>query len=84
MNRVGKSPVLTSNPAGMAATLCHTHRPGSATPPSNLENPNTSTLPYIRNFYKISNHNSNLPKSASTWGPLNKPLHWKVRAISII
>ncbi|XP_031336260.1 latrophilin Cirl [Photinus pyralis] len=77
MNRVGKSPVPTSTSTGMATTLCHTHRPSSTTPPPVLEPPNTSTLPYIRNFYKISTHNPNLPKSASTWGPLNKPLHWK-------
>lgn len=81
MNHVGKSPVSTSTSAGMAATLCRTHRSGAATPPPILEPPNTSTLPYIRNFYKISTQNPNLPKSASTWGPLNKPLHWKVRSI---
>ncbi|XP_065166417.1 latrophilin Cirl isoform X6 [Atheta coriaria] len=71
MNRVGKvSPPATT----MAATLSRQpQRAGDAA----VEPPNTSTLPYIRNFYKQSAVNANLPKSASTWGPLHKPLHWK-------
>ncbi|KAF5284109.1 hypothetical protein FQA39_LY17100 [Lamprigera yunnana] len=77
MNRVGKSPVPTSTSTGMATTLCRTHQTGASTPPPILEPPNMTTLPYIRNFYKISTNNPNLPKSASTWGPLNRPLHWK-------
>ncbi|XP_017774015.1 PREDICTED: latrophilin Cirl isoform X3 [Nicrophorus vespilloides] len=70
MNRVGKVTVPAST---MAATLCRPQRMGAAV----VEPPNTSTLPYIRNFYKQSAVNANLPKSASTWGPLHNPLHWK-------
>lgn len=80
MNRVGKVPVGISTSGPMAATLCRPPRVGVTTPAPNCQNPNTSTLPYIRNFYKNSALNANIPKSASTWGPLHKPLHWKVRS----
>lgn len=52
---------------------------------------NNATLPYFRNSNKGSNSiicsgsennsisNLNFPKSASSWGPLHKPMHWKVR-----
>lgn len=57
---------------------------------------NTASLPYFRNFYKgncaaaaaatTTNGNNfisnpNFQKSVSTWGPLHKPLHWKVRLL---
>ncbi|XP_045481261.1 latrophilin Cirl isoform X1 [Harmonia axyridis] len=75
VNRVAKTPVPTSTSGTMAATLC---RPPPSIPSPPLEAPNTSTLPYIRNFYNNSSPViSNLTKSASTWGPLHKPLHWK-------
>lgn len=77
MNRVGKTPVNTSTSVNMAATISRQARTGANTPPPTHDTPNTSTLP-IRNFYKYTNVNSNLPKSASTWGPLNKSLHCKV------
>lgn len=78
VNRVAKTPVPTSTSGTMAATLC---RPPPSIPSPPLEAPNTSTLPYIRNFYNNSSPViSNLTKSASTWGPLHKPLHWKVRS----
>lgn len=82
VNRVGKPPAPTSTTGTMAATLSRPPRAGVATPSPIHDPPNTSTLPYIRNFYKNSVPNSNLPKSASTWGPLHKPLHWKVRSVS--
>ncbi|XP_063929323.1 latrophilin Cirl isoform X3 [Zophobas morio] len=77
VNRIGRTPVPTSTSGTTAATLCRPTRDGTQTPPPVLEPPNTSTLPYIRNFYKNSTITPNLPKSASTWGPLHKPLHWK-------
>ncbi|XP_025831334.1 latrophilin Cirl-like isoform X2 [Agrilus planipennis] len=77
MNRVGKFPALASTSANVAAALCPSSRAGATTPPPIFEPPNTSTLPYIRNFYKCSTQNPNLPKSTSTWGPLNKHLQWK-------
>ncbi|XP_056647117.1 latrophilin Cirl isoform X6 [Diorhabda sublineata] len=77
VSRVCKTPVPTSTSANMAATLSRPIR----TTPTNLipdtESNNTSTLPYSRNFYKISSNNPNIPKSISTWGPLHKPLHSK-------
>nr|CAH7756707.1 unnamed protein product [Callosobruchus chinensis] len=45
--------------------------------PSPDVEPNTSTLPYIRNLSKHAINNPNIPKSVSTWGPLQKSLHWK-------
>lgn len=50
---------------------------------------NNATLPYFRNPHKgsavvcsASENNSisnpTFPKSASSWGPLHKPMHWKV------
>lgn len=80
VNRIGRTPVPTSTSGNTTATLCRPARDGTQTPPPVLEPPNTSTLPYIRNFYKNSTVTPNLPKSASTWGPLHKPLHWKVRS----
>lgn len=81
VNRMCKINVATSTSANMAATLSHPMRVGNITPtPDNLES-NTSTLPYIRNIYKNSTLTSNMPKSISTWGPLHKPLHWKVRSL---
>ncbi|CAH1378189.1 unnamed protein product [Tenebrio molitor] len=77
VNRIGRTPVPTSTSGNTTATLCRPARDGTQTPPPVLEPPNTSTLPYIRNFYKNSTVTPNLPKSASTWGPLHKPLHWK-------
>ncbi|XP_064215503.1 latrophilin Cirl isoform X3 [Tribolium castaneum] len=77
VNRCGRATVPTSTSGNTAATLCRPPRDGTQTPPPVLEPPNTSTLPYIRNFYKNSTITPNLPKSASTWGPLHKPLHWK-------
>ncbi|RZB40519.1 latrophilin Cirl [Asbolus verrucosus] len=77
VSQQGRTPVPTSTSGTTAATLCRPTRDGTQTPPPVLEPPNTSTLPYIRNFYKNSTITPNLPKSASTWGPLHKPLHWK-------
>ncbi|XP_050519507.1 latrophilin Cirl isoform X1 [Diabrotica virgifera virgifera] len=77
VNRVCKTPVPTSTSANMAATLS---RPIRTTPTNlipDIDSNNTSTLPYFRNFYKISSNNPNIPKSISTWGPLHKPLHSK-------
>jgi len=79
VNRACRTPVPTSTSANMAATLCRPPRPTDSVPLPDPEAPNTSTLPYIRNFYKNSVINPNIPKSVSTWGPLHKPLHWKVR-----
>lgn len=45
---------------------------------------NNATLPYFRNSQHKGNPetnsitNINFPKSASSWGPLHKPGHWKV------
>ncbi|KAF7278827.1 latrophilin Cirl-like isoform X4 [Rhynchophorus ferrugineus] len=77
VNRACRTPVPTSTSANMAATLCRPIRAADTAPPPDLEPPNTSTLPYIRNFCKNSTINPNIPKSVSTWGPLHKPLHWK-------
>ncbi|XP_030748603.1 latrophilin Cirl isoform X2 [Sitophilus oryzae] len=77
VNRVCRTPVPTSTSANMAATLCRPLRATDIAPSPDLEPPNTSTLPYIRNFYKNATVNPNIPKSVSTWGPLHKPLHWK-------
>ncbi|XP_066246898.1 latrophilin Cirl-like isoform X1 [Euwallacea similis] len=77
VNRACRTPVPTSTSANMAATLFRPPRPTDSVPSPDLEAPNTSTLPYIRNFYKNSIINPNIPKSVSTWGPLHKPLHWK-------
>ncbi|XP_019754773.2 latrophilin Cirl isoform X3 [Dendroctonus ponderosae] len=77
VNRACRTPVPTSTSANMAATLCRPPRLTDSVPSPDLEAPNTSTLPYIRNFYKNSTVNPNIPKSVSTWGPLHKPLHWK-------
>ncbi|KAJ8953237.1 hypothetical protein NQ318_015817 [Aromia moschata] len=58
---------------------CYSVSPGSgySYKPFPDTEPNTATLPYIRNLYKNSTNNPNIPKSVSTWGPLHKPLHWK-------
>lgn len=46
---------------------------------------NNATLPYFRNSQHKGSpdtnsiSNTNFPKSASSWGPLHKPVHWKVR-----
>ncbi|XP_018565685.1 latrophilin Cirl isoform X4 [Anoplophora glabripennis] len=76
VNRICKTPVPTSTSGNMAATLSRPIRATATNPSPDME-PNTSTLPYIRNFYKNSTNNPNIPKSVSTWGPLHKPLHWK-------
>ncbi|XP_060516330.1 latrophilin Cirl isoform X2 [Cylas formicarius] len=76
VNQECRTPVPTSTSANMAATLCRPVRVNDTIPSPDLE-PNTSTLPYIRNFYKNSSVTPNIPKSVSTWGPLHKPLHWK-------
>ncbi|XP_050314725.1 latrophilin Cirl-like isoform X2 [Anthonomus grandis grandis] len=77
VNRACRTPVPTSTSANTAATLSRPPRPTDSVPSPDLEAPNTSTLPYIRNVYKTSSVNPNIPKSVSTWGPLHKPLHWK-------
>ncbi|XP_022914827.1 latrophilin Cirl isoform X4 [Onthophagus taurus] len=83
MSRKGKIFAPTSGSAADASVSPHPLRPTGRGPdassPATLETttPNTSTLPYIRNFYKNSTVNSNISKSVSTWGPLHKPLHWK-------
>ncbi|XP_049823101.1 latrophilin Cirl isoform X3 [Aethina tumida] len=76
VNHVGKTPVTTSTSVNMAATLCRPICPGNFTPPPADLKSNTSTLPYIRNFCKNTALTPNMPKSVSTWGPLQKP-HWK-------
>lgn len=64
----------------MAATLCRPVMVTTTNHSPDVETPNTSTLPYTRNFSKKHPaNNPNLTKSVSTWGPLHKPLHWKVR-----
>lgn len=46
---------------------------------------NNATLPYFRNSQHKGSpdtnsiSNTNFPKSVSSWGPLHKPVHWKVR-----
>lgn len=80
VNHVGKTPVTTSTSVNMAATLCRPICPGNFTPPPADLKSNTSTLPYIRNFCKNTALTPNMPKSVSTWGPLQKP-HWKVRRV---
>lgn len=81
MNRAGRPFAATSTSGPTAATLSRPTRIVADPIMPDHEPSNTSTLPYIRNFYKTNtNSNSNLPKSVSTWGPLHKPLHWKVRS----
>lgn len=91
VNRVGKTIVPTSTSGGnTAATLCRLPI-AAGTLTTTINNPrvldstttNTSTLPYIRNLYKNSTLTPNLHKSASTWGPLHKPLQWKVRSVVV-
>ncbi|CAH1158518.1 unnamed protein product [Phyllotreta striolata] len=80
VNRVCKTPtaVATSTSANMAATLSRPNRtvPMTLIPDPLQESNNTSTLPYARNLYKMSN-NHNMHKSVSTWGSLHKSLHSK-------
>ncbi|KAG5891715.1 hypothetical protein JTB14_016098 [Gonioctena quinquepunctata] len=78
VNRLCKTPVNTSTSANMAATLSRPIRaiPTPTNPTPDMLETNTSTLPYIRNYSKNCN-NPNIPKSVSTWGPLQKPFHSK-------
>lgn len=78
VNRMGNKTVPTSTSATMAATLSRQTR-ASTTAPQSSDPQNTSTLPYFRNVHKNSQQNQIIPKSVSTWGPLHKPSHWKVR-----
>lgn len=74
-----KTAVPTSTSVSMAATLCHPVKVTTTNHSPENDIPNTSTLPYTRNLSKNNlANNPNLPKSVSTWGPLHKPLHWKV------
>lgn len=57
---------------------------------------NNATLPYFRNSHKVASSiisaadennsisNLNFPKSVSSWGPLHKPMHWKVRFVDAL
>lgn len=51
---------------------------------------NNATLPYFRNSQHKGSpdtnsiSNTNFPKSASSWGPLHKPVHWKVRVWCLV
>ncbi|CAH1153302.1 unnamed protein product [Phaedon cochleariae] len=76
VNRACKTPVPTSTSANMAATLSRMIKTAPPNPTPDPE-PNTCTLPHIRNFSKVSSNNLNIPKSISTWGPLHKPFYLK-------